>query len=76
VSAPGKGVSVQDLIQAGLIRPPTLLVKRYKGRDFAAQIESDGRVTYEGATYNSLSEAAGSAALCYWKFNGAPLPSN
>ena len=62
VSAPGKeGVSVQDLIQAGLIRPPTLLVKRYKGRDFAAQIESDGRVTYEGATYNSLSEAAGSA---------------
>ncbi len=61
-SAPAKeGVSIQDLIQAGLIRPPTALMKRYKGRDFIAQIESDGRVTFDGVTYNSLSEAAGSA---------------
>lgn len=61
-STPGKeAVSIRDLIEAGLIQPPTILMKRYKGRDLVAQIERDGRVTYEGAAYNSLSEAAGSA---------------
>lgn len=59
---PGKeGVTIQKLIQAGLIQPPSALKKRYKGRDLFAQIECDARITYDGNIYDSLSVAAGMA---------------
>jgi Restriction Enzyme Adenine Methylase Associated len=54
-------VSLVDLIEAGLIRPPLDLMKRYKGRQLSARIEHDGRVSSVGETYDSLSTAAGMA---------------
>ena len=54
-------VSVRDLIQTGLIRPPLDLVKRYKGQQLSGRIERDGRVSSVGETHDSLSTAAGMA---------------
>lgn len=50
-----------DLINAGLIRPPLVLHKTFKGKEFKAQVEVDGTVTFQGRRYNSLSEPAGAA---------------
>lgn len=55
------GVSIQMLIQEGILRPPVDLKRRYKGRDLTARIESDGSVACQGKSYNSLSVAAGAA---------------
>jgi hypothetical protein len=54
-------VSVPTLIKAGLIHPPLDLSKYYKGHQLTARIETDGRVTCLGDTFNSLSLAAGVA---------------
>lgn len=54
-------VSVLDLIQAGLLRPPVSLECHYKGRDLHAEIQPDGSVLFEGKKYHSLSTAAGMA---------------
>jgi hypothetical protein len=40
---------------------PLKLEKVYNGHYLTAQVESDGRVTWQGQTYNSLSTAAGVA---------------
>jgi hypothetical protein len=60
-STPWRTVSPQDLIAAGLIDPPLTLEKTYKGHQFSARVEVDGRVTFRGKTYDSLSTAAGVA---------------
>jgi len=65
------GVSVNDLIGAGLLRPPLAVTKKYFGREVTAQIEVDGRVTFDGETYDSLSVAAGMARV---SVKGAPPP--
>ncbi len=54
-------VTLKDLIDAGVIRAPLPLFKRFKGRDFEARIEPDGSVTFRGKRYDTLS-AAGSEA--------------
>lgn len=54
-------VSVQQLIDARLIAPPLELQRSYKGRELFGRIEPDGRVSFAGSTYNSLSIAAGMA---------------
>jgi hypothetical protein len=54
-------VGVRDLIEAGLVRAPLDLVKRYKGKDLTARIEPDGGVRCLGEVFNSLSLAAGRA---------------
>jgi hypothetical protein len=66
IAKPGNGgsvaeVSVFDLIQADLIRPPLELKKTYKRRELVARIESEGQITCLGETYDSLSMAAGVA---------------
>jgi hypothetical protein len=50
-----------DLVAAGLLRPPVDLYRRYKGHDLTARIDRDGRVSFGGAMYASLS-MAGQAA--------------
>ena len=60
---PWRDVSLQDLIAAGLIEPPSALEKTYKGHRFTARVEADGRVTFDGKTYESLSASAGMARL-------------
>lgn len=64
-------VSVNDLIGANLLRPPVAVTQKYLGRVVTAQIETDGRVTFDGRTYDSLSEAAGMARV---SVKGAPPP--
>jgi Restriction Enzyme Adenine Methylase Associated len=50
-------VKLGDIISAGLLCPPVELFKRYKGQDLHARIESDGRVSFGGQVYGSLSVA-------------------
>jgi Restriction Enzyme Adenine Methylase Associated len=54
-------VSVKQLIEAGLIKPPLDLSRKYKGQILSARIESDGRVSCLGGTYDSVSVAAAMA---------------
>ena len=56
-----QGVTVQNLISAGLIRPPLELEKTYKGQRLTGRLEADGRVTCLGQTFDSLSTSAGVA---------------
>jgi len=60
-ATPWRNVSIQDLIAAGLIKPTLHLEKTYKGHRAIARVEPDGRVTYAGKTFDSLSVAAGMA---------------
>lgn len=55
------GVSVQDLIDAGLIAPPLLLECTYKGVKLTAEINGQGKVVFDGKEYASLSMAGGMA---------------
>lgn len=55
------GITVRDLIQAGCIHPPLTLEKMYKGRRFTAVVQDDGRIMFDGGTYNSLSLSAAAA---------------
>jgi hypothetical protein len=57
------GVSVQDLIAANLLRTPLALTQKYLGQEVTARLETDGRVTFDGQTYDSLSVAAGMARV-------------
>jgi hypothetical protein len=52
------GVTVSDLIQAGLINPPMVVVAPYKGSRLQATILDDGSLTFDGSSYSSLSIAA------------------
>lgn len=54
-------VSLQDLLEAGLIKPPITLTGNYKGHQLRATIDGAGNVTCLGTTYGSLSTAAGVA---------------
>jgi len=54
-------VSLKDLIEAGLLRPPVALEKEYKGATLKARIEAEDRVTFQGTVYDSLSAAGGAA---------------
>lgn len=51
-------VSLSNLIDAGLIKPPVKMEKNYKGTILRATILPDGKVEFEGTPYNSLSTAA------------------
>lgn len=54
-------VSLTELINIGLIYPPTRLETRYRKQDLQATILNDGRVEFGGNLYDSLSSAAGYA---------------
>lgn len=53
--------TLENLIAAGLIRPPLELERDYKGVHLVAVIHQDGMVEFAGEAYNSLSKAAGMA---------------
>lgn len=54
---PWRAVTLGDILSAGLLRPPVDLFRRYKGNELKARIEADGRVSFGGRVYGSLSVA-------------------
>lgn len=54
-------ITVSNLIQAGLIRTPLRIERRYKGVHLTASVRPDGRIEFGGQEYDSLSTAAGMA---------------
>ena len=54
-------MSLRELIEAGVIKPPLEIERCYKGQQFTARIDADGLVTFQGRTYNSLSVAGAMA---------------
>ncbi len=58
---PWRHVTLGDLISSGTIRLPLDIETAYKGHELTARIEADGNVTWNGATYDSLSTAGGMA---------------
>lgn len=55
------GVKLADLIQAGLVKTPLELERRYRKTHLKANIQADGKVIFDGESYDSLSTAAGMA---------------
>lgn len=68
--------SVSDLIEAGLLKPETVLQPLRKGLTQTARVRADGKLDVGGAVYDSLSAAAkaaaGTVAEAGWDFWGAP----
>ena len=62
-------VTVGDLIEAGLIRPPFRIEREYKGAHLAGTVRPDGKIEFEGQVYDSLSTAGGMARK---SVSGAP----
>lgn len=58
---PWRGVSLGQLITAGLVRVPLEIEHRYRGTDLTARIEDANRVVFNSAVYDSLSTAGGMA---------------
>jgi hypothetical protein len=58
---PWRGVTVQDLVSAGMIRLPLDIETPYKGHTLTGRIERDGSVMWGGSRYPSLSLAGGMA---------------
>jgi hypothetical protein len=58
---PDLAVTLGDLIEAGLVRPPLSLSKSYLGRELTARVERDGQITCVDRSYSSLSAAAAAA---------------
>ncbi|MFH0946111.1 MAG: hypothetical protein V2A76_13005, partial [Planctomycetota bacterium] len=52
------GVSLADLIEVGILRPPLDVSRSYRKAVVRARIEKDGTVTFEGKRAESLSKAA------------------
>lgn len=55
------GVSLEDLINAGVLKPPQELVTIYRQQELTATLQIDGSIIYNGESYGSLSLAAGNA---------------
>lgn len=76
------GVSLTDLISAGLIRAPLAIFKDYKGVRLTATIHQDGTVEFDGQRFDSCSTAGAHArgsvvggapstnGWSFWKFMG------
>lgn len=58
---PWRHIALRDLISSGTIPLPLDIETTYKGHRLTARIEADGNVTWNGATYDSLSTAGGMA---------------
>jgi hypothetical protein len=69
-------VTLADLIQAGLLRPPVDLVCSYMGNDIKATVTATGEIELDGNKYTSLSTAAGMARLPHFEgdLKGRPFP--
>jgi hypothetical protein len=55
---PGPGVSLADLLGAGMIKPGVRLFRRYKSRDLEAQLLPDGSVRFGNENFRTCSTAA------------------
>jgi len=51
------GVSLKDLIAAGLLKPPLKLTTSYKGHDLEAELRHDGTILFQGKNYKTCSMA-------------------
>ena len=60
-SRPADHVTLSNLIEAGIVRPPLNLEVTYKKVRLTATVQIDGTVLFEGKTYTSLSVAGGVA---------------
>jgi hypothetical protein len=58
---PWRGVSLGQLIDAGIVRVPLDLEHRYRGAHLTARIEAPDRIVFAGQAYDSLSTAGGMA---------------
>ena len=56
-----KRISLKDLIDADILKPPLELEQTYLGKHFTAKVNDDGTVIYNGEAYSSLSIAGGMA---------------
>lgn len=55
------GITQQDLIAAGVMKPPLALERTYKHHVLKATLNADGRVVHAGEVFDSLSAAGGRA---------------
>jgi predicted type IV restriction endonuclease len=56
-------ISLQQLIESGIVKPPQRILSHYKGQTLEARILRDGDVEYNGHKYSSLSVAGGVARV-------------
>jgi hypothetical protein len=52
------GVTLRDVIEAGLLKPPLKLTVRYKGQHLESELRRDGTVCFQGKEYKTCSTAA------------------
>jgi hypothetical protein len=57
------GVTLPDLIAAGVLTTPLRLFRKYKGQTLEATLLPSGRVEFQGVQYDSCSSAAEAARL-------------
>lgn len=55
------GVSLSDLVAAGIVIPPLAIEASYKGQRLVATIHSDGTLAFQGQRFLTLSDAGGRA---------------
>jgi hypothetical protein len=54
-------ITLQELIEAGLLKPPLSLFRKYKGRRVEALLTAEGAVEFQGKKYHACSAAAEAA---------------
>lgn len=71
-------VTLLQIIEAGILRPPVPLTCRYKGKNLSARIEASGAVTFGGASHGSPSAAAcaARASVIGRRPDGSPPATN
>ena len=67
------GVSLKDVLGAGLLKAPLKLTVHYKGHDLEADLLPNGTVTFQGKNYPSSSTAA---ELARGTITGRPMHTN
>ena len=55
------GVSLAEIIAAGILKPPLRLFRKYRGKTMEGTLAKDGAVEFDGEVYKSLSTAAEAA---------------
>ena len=58
---PWRGVTLGQIIEAGLVRLPLDIERPYRGTTLMARIEAADRIVFNGVSYDSLSTAGGMA---------------
>jgi hypothetical protein len=61
LGTPWRHVTLQDIVGAGLVTLPLRIQKTYKGHQLTGRITEEGKASWNGSDYESLSTAAGFA---------------